>query len=73
MPNGSTQDASVFLPENCLSGMFYGHGWFRGDDQVDAVEPATGARLGAIALATMQTRWPVPQKRRASPSVNGLR
>jgi benzaldehyde dehydrogenase (NAD) len=55
MPNDSPQDTSVFLPENYLSGMFYGNGWSRGEDLVEAVEPATGKRLGAIALANADT------------------
>jgi benzaldehyde dehydrogenase (NAD) len=55
MPNSSAQAAATFLPENYLSGMFYGNGWSSGDDLVAAVEPATGARLGTIALANADT------------------
>lgn len=51
MPRNAKQEEASFLPETYLSGMFYGKGWSAGDDLVDAVEPATGDRLGKIALA----------------------
>ncbi|WP_375187215.1 benzaldehyde dehydrogenase [Sphingobium yanoikuyae] len=51
MTNGSAVSESMLLPENYLSGMFYGNGWSQGEDLVKAVEPATGAELGTIALA----------------------
>lgn len=51
MTNSNASSESALLPEKYLSGMFYGNGWSQGEDLVKAVEPATGAELGTIALA----------------------
>ncbi|WP_228727351.1 benzaldehyde dehydrogenase [Novosphingobium aureum] len=55
MTNAAAHDDAGFLPQKYLSGMFYGNGWSVGEDLAKAVEPATGAELGAIALANADT------------------
>lgn len=55
MTNTAAHDDAGFLPLKYLSGMFYGNGWSTGEDLAKAVEPATGAELGSIALANADT------------------